>query len=216
MPAPATAEAFVAYAMSALDMPTTYWLDFGGYGRNEPARSRPGTPIVARQELNKLLSSPDPKRKAVGEQYLQGAAQAGIDIDAMPGEACDCTNFLCWSLGVARDSGPGFAHGGRINSTNIIDDAEGAQRLFVPLRSARAGAVLVFKAAGNKVGHAGIVTEVDASGRATRVLHCAPENYAGPPTSAARNAIAITSTERFDAEAQMGRLKIVWWKAFAG
>ena len=121
-----TAEAFLARAKSALDMPTTYWLDFGAWGRGEPARTRPGTDIVPAQQLELLLQSPDPKRRSVGQQYVQGAAEAGIEVAAMPREACDCTNFLCWALGVARDSGPGI-------------DATMRQHLFEPLFSTKDG-----------------------------------------------------------------------------
>jgi hypothetical protein len=57
-----------------------------------------------------------------------------------------------------------------------------------------------------------IVVEADAAGRATRMLHCAPENYLlAPPAGLPRNAIAETDTHVFETNPTS---RLVMWKAF--
>lgn len=57
-----------------------------------------------------------------------------------------------------------------------------------------------------------IITVVDAEGRTTQMLHCAPDNILlKPPPGLPRNAIAETDTALFD---QMPSARLVMWKVF--
>lgn len=145
--------------------------------------------------------------------YVDGIARAGLQLQALPRLACDCSGYVCWALGVARNRAP--LDGGWINTDAMVADARGQRRLFVPVARALPGALLVYPRPGGASrapGHVGIVVDADANGRATRVLHCAPDNYLLTPANGqARNAIAETDTAHFDAVAST---QVVMWKAF--
>ncbi len=203
-------------ARAARTQSTLYWLGWGGWtradehGADPPAQ--PGRPIDIARALDELRH----KRPGVHAAYLAGLAQAGLQMNELPGIACDCSGYVCWALGLARDGAPW--RGGWINTDSLHADALGPQQLFRPLARAWPGALLVYpKPVGRgpegPPGHVGIVTEVDAAGRATRVLHCAPENFAlSPPAGLPRNAIAETGPELFDADP---RTRAVAWVGMA-
>lgn len=202
---------FLARARSALSMPTLYWLGRGGWLDGEAAQDQPGRAF----KLAPALAELQRKRPTVHAKYMAGLAATGLDMATLPALACDCSGFVCWALGVARDGSP--LPDGWINTDRMWADALGPQRLFAPLAAALPGALLVYpkpdpRDPEGEPGHVGIVTEVDASGRATRVLHCSPYNFAlAPPAGLPRNAIAQTDTTLFDAQPTT---RIVSWKAF--
>lgn len=197
-----TVEQLLSRARSALAMPTLYWLRFGGWtGLGTPPKPQPGTPIQLKSELKDLAK----KDLAKHQRYLDGAAAAGIDIATLPPLACDCSGYVAWCLGVPRSPSP--LPGNWLNTNAIHADvsAPGGQgRLFRRLQRAVPGALLVHPGdkARDEVGHVAIVTAVDDQGRATRMLHCAPENLAlPPPAGGTRNAIAETDASHFDGHA---------------
>ncbi len=206
---------FLDRARSARAQPTLYWLGKGGWTHAEQAAGRvpdrPGRAIDRQVELEQLRV----KRPAVHAEYVKEMAAAHLDMDDLPSIACDCSGFVCWALGVARDSGPW--PGGWISTDTMHGDAAGEQRLFVPAARPLPGMLIVYpKPVGSDAdgppGHVGIVTAVSPEGRVTQVLHCAPRNFLlqsqeGLP----RTAIAETGPELFDADP---RTRVVSWRGF--
>lgn len=201
---------FLERARQARSTALIYWLGHGGWLSGEAASPGPGRDIDPETALAHLKT----ERPQVHAAYVAGLARAGLKVQDLPHLACDCSGLVCWALGVARDHAP--LDGGWINTDAIAADARGQQRLFVPLAQAVPGALLVHPRPGGDnpaPGHVGIVTAVDAAGRATRVLHCAPENYLIQPAEGqARNAIAETDTRHFD---DVPSTRLVMWKAWA-
>jgi hypothetical protein len=191
-----TLDQIMERARSALAMPTLYWLDAGGLKDASRAMpSRPGEPTDVKRRLADMQAK-DPDK---ARDYLEGLAQTGLTIEQLPRETCDCSGFVTWALGLARH--PSAI--GWVNTDHMHADARGSQnKLFVRLEQARIGALIVYPRQGPKseqVGHVGLVSEVDAQGRATRVIHCSPYNFLiEPGAGGARNAIAETDTTIFD------------------
>ncbi len=177
-----TLQQYLERACSALDTPTLYWLGWGNGGG-----ARPGTPIDAFTQFQHKKT----ENHAVAVQYAAGMAQLGLRFEDLPRVACDCSNFVCWALGIPT-----------VITDAMVQDAAGAQKQFTVLSQAVPGALLVYPGSGagaaRHVGHVGIVTQVDVAGQPLRMLHCAPENYLLPPgPSGARSAIAETDTTVF-------------------
>jgi len=189
----------VARARTMLDRPTVYVAGAGGH-------VGPGYPPddAADPDARELVYGMDDDERV---QYERMAALTGID-SARPLRGCDCTGFVCWAFGLDRlRSAP---DGAQIFTGWIWSDARGAQRLFrridsdaQPLR-ARVGAVLVYPKPPDlheTYGHIGIVTETDAMGTPTRVIHCSADNfkqsYAALGDVTRANAIAETGPEVF-------------------
>lgn len=188
-------DTLLARARSALNWPTLYWLGFGGWtGEGTTPTPRPGTPIDPAAALARL----DLERPEVAARYREGLQQGGWTIASLPREACDCSGYVAWALGIPRR--PWGAAGGWFNTDAIHADARSAQRRVQRIERAVPGALLVYPShdGGKEVGHVAIVTEVSADGAALKILHCAPENYLlEPAPGAARNAIAETDAARF-------------------
>jgi hypothetical protein len=147
--------------------------------------------------------------------YVKGLEQSGLTLAELPQQACDCSGFVCWALGVPRDGA--VVPGGWIGTDAVYADATGPQRLFKTVDKAAPGVLVVFpKPQGQgpegPPGHIGIVTEVAADGSLARVLHCAPDNFLlQPPDGLPRNAIAETGPAHFDADP---RTRFVAWRGF--
>ena len=208
-------DTFLQRARSACSMPTLYWLGKGGWTRAEQKAGRVPAEPGRRIEVEREFEAMRTQRPKVHEAYLAALAQSGLSLAALPGQACDCSGFVCWALGIARDSAPW--NGGWIGTDAVHADALGARRLFTPLERAVSGAMLVYpkprgQGADGPPGHIGIVTAIAGDGKVSRVLHCAPNNYLLPPSAGVpRNAIAETGTELFDADP---RSLLVAWRGF--
>jgi CHAP domain len=205
-----TLQDFLARARMATATSTFYWLGNGGWTRDQgrPAVDAPATAFNIESALLQKQRD-DPK---VYEEYIANERASGISRASLPKLACDCSGYVCWALGVARDSRS--ASGAWFDTDGIFDDANDDRQWFVPLDRAVPGALLVHPRPSKKggPGHVGIVTEVDAAGKATRMLHCSAFNYLqAPPPGLPRSAIAETDTSYFDGER---RTQVVMWKAF--
>ncbi len=210
-----TLDDFLRRAFSARSMSTLYWLSKGGWLRAEErtasARTQPGRSIDAAHEFEHMRR----QRPQVHAAYVDGLEKSGLALASLPPLACDCSGFVCWALGVARDSAP-WAQGW-FDTNSIHADALGAGRAFTLAVRAQPGMLVVYpkppsRGTDGPPGHIGIVTEVDAAGEATRVLHCAPENYLlPPPAGLPNNAIAETGPQQFQADA---RSRYVAWRGF--
>ena len=180
------AQDFIARGRTMLHQGTVYWAGAGG---TDPLCD------TAAQSLDPAAVWPSLPRE---EQARLANLKQELDRrGAGPVPACDCSGFVAWALGLARSrpAVPGW-HGGDLWTGSIHDDAVGAQTLFQDgAGSARVGSLLVYaKPVGERYGHVGIVTAVDARGRATRVLHCSADNFKD-----GGDAIDETATTHFDA-----------------
>lgn len=190
----------LARARSALDMPTLYWLGQGGWVSGQSPLPTPGRPFDPVAALAALKAENPTKHAA----YTAGLQRLGMSADQLPRSACDCSGFVAWCLGLPRHP---VALNGQADqwlyTDSIVADALGRRDAFTALDQARVGALLVFPSAGRArpVGHVAWITAVN-DGRATRILHCAPQNFeAAPLAGRPRNAIAETDTAVFDGAA---------------
>ncbi len=200
-------DTFLARARKAMEHPAFYWLGAGGWNRGQPAAEWPATPF----EIESALAQKLREEPQVHARYIAGEARSGIDRATLPKRACDCSGYVCWALGVARNGWPDAQDW--LNTDRMVADAGRARRWFVPVSAAVPGALLVHPQPSRNggPGHVGIVTAVDGQGRATRMLHCSAPNYLlEPPPGLPRNAIAETDTSHFDGE----KTTLMMWKAF--
>ena len=206
-----TLQDFMARARKATATPAFYWLGSGGWTRAQgrPDVDSPATPF----DIDLALAQKQRDEPRVYEKYIAGERASGISRTSLPKLACDCSGYVCWALGVARDSRS--SAGAWFDTNGIFADANGDRHWFVPLDRALPGALLVHPKPSKEggPGHVGIVTEVDAAGKPTRMLHCSAVNYLlTPPPGLPRSAIAETDTTYFAGEP---RTQVVLWKAFA-
>lgn len=162
---------------------TVYWAGAGGL---DPLSDRSWRVLRVAEAWPRL----SPAEQAA---YRPLAAQAGIDVDdpAAVVRACDCTGFLCWSLGISRKAPrrePWTQPDGWINTDSIWNDAMHDGALFRRIDRAAPGCVVVYPKAGSQenYGHDGLVTEVDGQGVATRVIHCSAVNFKSAPFDAVK------------------------------
>ncbi len=99
------------------------------------------------------------------------------------GNKCDCSGFVCWALGISRQTThPLYMkfNGGWINTDGIVHDAKKSTGVFSQLAKAKIGCIVVFPGGRvngiTKIGHVGIVTSVK-DGKPSKVLHCSSGNY---------------------------------------
>jgi len=198
-----TAEQLLQRARSALAMPTLYWLGKGG-------RSA-GTPTPGHGDIVDWRDHRDDPKAA---EHLAKAQAAGLDPETVPPmPASDCTGFVWWVLGEARDE----------RNTDWIHrttrQGGGPFERFDPKRPLRTapGALLVYPKPPDGFvnlygetanhGHIGIVTAVDGADRAARVIHCSARNFLLPPAPGEpRNAIRETGPELFVDHAKLDKL----------
>lgn len=182
---------FITRARKMQGRRTVYWPGAGGREPGATAASETVKPALVWAGLS----------AAEQLELAPLAAAAGIDLtdrDAVR-EACDCSGFVCWALGLARRQSAvtsWTSADGWINTDSIWRDATGAQVLFLQLAPGhlRIGALLVYpKPADAPYGHVGIVTAVSPHGQAMRVLHCSAENF-----KSTGDAVGETSAAPFD------------------
>ncbi len=201
-------QTYLDRARQACEQPSFYWLGSGGWTQGQSPGAWPATPL----DIEAALKEKRLKEPKVHARYLAEEARSGIHRSTLPPVACDCSGYVCWALGIARNGWPGARDW--LNTDGMLRDANGAQRWFVLLDKAVLGALLVHPEPNREggPGHVGIVTEVDAAGKATRMLHCSAVNYLlTPPPGLPRSAIAETDPTYFDGE----KTQILMLKAFA-
>ncbi|MDB5851407.1 MAG: hypothetical protein JWP29_5159 [Rhodoferax sp.] len=160
---------------------TLYWAGAGGF---DPHAATPAQPLAVGQAWPKLPAD----EQAI---YRPLAEAAGLDLNdpdlVVP--ACDCSGFVCWALGISRHPAPDRW----INTDSVWDDAQGAGVQFKKLARAAPGCLVVYPKAGSgeKFGHIGIVTQVDANGRAALIAHCSAVNFATAPPDAIKVNAAV-------------------------
>lgn len=128
-------------------------------------------------------------RSALGRGIRYRLGAGGMDARAeSPADAnneCDCSGFVCWALGISRQTDhPMYVrfNGGWINTDAMVHDAQTASGFFTRVTEARVGSIVVYGArpAAQNVGHVGIVTAIGNDGGVTRamtVLHCSHGNH---------------------------------------
>ena len=89
---------------------------------------------------------------------------------------CDCSGFVCWVLGLSRQTTIPFykQFGGWIFTDSMVADVNSSAGIFEHLQFPRPGCIVVY-GAGNKIGHVGIVSEV-SNGVMKMVIHCSSGN----------------------------------------
>ncbi len=190
-----TLDQLLTRALGMRGRDTLYWLGSGGTDPSSPVASQalpigklwPGLPQDQRDMLRPL------------------AEAAGLDLDdpTLVRPACDCSGFVCWALGFPRKASHAASWtstDGWISTDSIWQDAMGAQGLFVKRTQATPGCLVVYPriGSGHAQGHVGIVTEVDAAGRPTQVVHCSASNFENAPF----DAIKTTDAEVFTWQAK--------------
>lgn len=121
-------------------------------------------------------------RAAIAKPIRYQLGQGGRDPrSASPGDACDCSGFVAWCLGVDRylpNAGiPHMQDGAWWECTAVWRDARSPYGVVaeVDWDMASPGDVVVYPDRGSKQGHIGIVAEVGIDGP-TSVIHCSLGN----------------------------------------
>ena len=139
-------------------------------------------------------------KSAVGNltkyQLGEGGARPAAQLPGQAAKGCDCSGYVCWCLGIARQTDHNlYVHfnGGWINTDAIVHDATSSTGFFYKIESPKVGAIIVYpsKKPNRKYGHVGIVTEVK-QGKVSKVIHCSSGNHAK-----LGDAIAETGSETF-------------------
>ncbi|MEJ7612142.1 CHAP domain-containing protein [Candidatus Fervidibacteria bacterium JGI MDM2 SSWTFF-3-K9] len=132
--------------------------------------------------VNELLKR---ARSALGKKVKYRLGAGGIDpkspTPASVDNACDCSGFVCWCLGISRKTDhPLYVrfNGGWINTDAIVHDANSPTGFFRKIPEPKVGCLIVFpsKKPRRPYGHVGIVTEV-REGKVTKVIHCSSGNF---------------------------------------
>lgn len=180
----------LARARSACGHGTVYWAGAGGVRADTAS---PTTALAVGQQWPSL----PPEQQA---EFAPIAAAAGLDVHdpALVVRACDCSGLVCWALGFGRRTTPApFTDpAGWIFTDSIWNDAMGNGARFQRRERASPGALVVYPkpAAGERFGHVALVTEVDAAGKATRVIDCSAVNFRNAPF----DAVQVTRPEAFE------------------
>ena len=115
-------------------------------------------------------------REAVGKGIRYKLGKGGFDPTKPIKNACDCSGFVAWAIGIPRQLPPGtgawlqtdsYWQGGRTAGEGLFD--------AVDERRVEPGDLVVYPDRNGKQGHIGIVSVVE-EGRATRVIHCSSGN----------------------------------------
>ena len=175
-----TVQQLLFRARSMLGMGTVYWAGSGGV---DPLAASPADALAVGQKWPTLSASDQ-------AEFLPLAQAAGIDVGdpALVVQACDCSGFVCWALGFARTTANPNGGGSPIwfNTDSIYADAKGAALKFRHIPQPVPGCLVVYPKVGSneRYGHIGIVTEVDPTGKASKVIHCSAVNFSVLPADA--------------------------------
>ena len=175
-------------AASIVGQHTVYWAGSGG---SDPRAASPVQPLA----IGKQWPLQTPGDQAIFRP-LAKAAGLYVDDPHLVAPACDCSGFVCWALGISRHPTPETW----INTDTIWEDANGRGVQFRKIEQAVVGCLVVYPKAGSneKYGHIALVTEIDAHGRATHIVHCSASNFSSAPP----DAIKITGPEAFEAQSR--------------
>jgi hypothetical protein len=216
MDSPFTMAQFLDNARRALTRPTLYWLGHGGWMSNRPPQTWPGNPINTAAELEAKEGSTDAHERDVARQYRAALNALGLTFAQLPQEACDCSAFVAWALGLPKGPAGGVA-APTIWTGFMVHEARSSSStaLFRVLPRALEGCLLVYSASANvRVGHVGIVSQVGDDGRAQAVIHCSPQNFLiNPAPGAQRSAIAETAATIFHEQANTMMVTYTRFKA---
>ncbi len=149
-----------------------------------PNKPNINTPDFVPEKVAQFISR---ARSASGYKTIYKLGAGGMNPASTrpvsPGNKCDCSGFVCWALGISRQTThPLYRkfNGGWINTDGIVHDAKNPTGYFSQLDKAKIGCIIVFPGGRvngiTKIGHVGIVTAVK-DGKASKVLHCSSGNY---------------------------------------
>jgi LysM repeat protein len=148
----------------------------------KPAPPPPTPDATAGTEVKELIKR---ARTALGRKVKYELGAGGmVATSGSPANiknACDCSGFVSWCYGRSRKTDhPLYLkfNGGWINTDAMVNDARRESGFFRHLSGPRVGCIVVFPGPPlRKIGHVGIVTEVNAAGTAvTKVIHCSAGN----------------------------------------
>ncbi len=156
------------------------------------AETEPPLPLVA-DMISRARSAAG---KGTKYQLGEGGSRPAAALPGVPSRGCDCSGYVCWCLGIARQTDHNLYmrfNGGWINTDAIVYDARENTGFFYEIPSPKVGVVIVYpsKRPARSYGHVGIVTEVRES-KVSKVIHCSSGNY-----TSHRDAIAETGPEVF-------------------
>jgi hypothetical protein len=89
---------------------------------------------------------------------------------------CDCSGFVCWVFHLSRKTNIPFykQYGGWIFTDSMVEDINSSTGIFERLTVPSVGCIVVY-GAGKKIGHVGIVSEVQ-NNLMKKVIHCSSGN----------------------------------------
>lgn len=152
-------------------------------------------------------------RSVVGTGTRYKLGKGGMRPDSVkPADAhgfCDCSGFVCWALGISRQTDhPLYMkfNGGWINTNAMVHDAGEVTGIFKPALVIVPGVILVYPGKGKRVGHCGIVSEMGASPADMKIIHCSSGN------SRRGDAIQETGPEVFGNPATIA----IWYEGIDG
>jgi hypothetical protein len=116
---------------------------------------------------------------------------------------CDCSGFICWCLGLKRQTTHPAYPSGWINTSSIVADANSAVGFFSRLQTPVPGALWVYGWRQKRPGHVAIIETVSKSG--CTIIHCSSGN------SQRGDAIARTSGALFE---KNPAAVIAWYAGF--
>lgn len=139
-------------------------------------------PTTKELDIAKLQGRCIRARGAVGRGTRYTLGQGGYSpMDPLPTRngQCDCSGFVAWCIGMDRWQGrhkkPWKSLIPWIETTAIVKDAKGAQKLFTTIETPVPGCLVVYGDRFGKQGHVGIVDNV-TSKTVFEVVHCSKGN----------------------------------------
>lgn len=138
-----------------------------------PANADFTQPVVSPAIVDRAKSA---MGKGIRYKLGSGGMQPEAKLPKGPDNKCDCSGFVCWVLGISRKTDFPFYRkfGGWIFTDSMEADVKSSSGIFESLDAPEPGCIVVF-GAGNKIGHVGIVSEVER-GRMKKVIHCSSGN----------------------------------------